>query len=107
MAARASGRKKSRTATKSAFVRRLPRNLSAKEVVAMAKQAGISLTASYVYLLRSRAGQGGGQRAARSPVNGIVAADFRRLVVNLGVARAEELLTEVKRRLDRVIAGSA
>jgi hypothetical protein len=38
---------------KSAFVRNLPADLSAKEVVAKAKEAGLTLTEAYVYTIRS------------------------------------------------------
>jgi hypothetical protein len=43
---------------KSAFVRSLPADLSAKEVVAKAKEAGLTLTDAYVYTIRSASKRG-------------------------------------------------
>jgi hypothetical protein len=43
---------------KSAFVRNLPADLSAKEVVAKAKEAGLTLTEAYVYTIRSASKRG-------------------------------------------------
>ena len=46
--------KTSQQQSKADFVRSLPKNLSTKEVVAKAKQAGIKLGEDYVYKVRSR-----------------------------------------------------
>lgn len=39
--------------TKAAFVRSLPRGMSAKDVIAKGKAAGMSLSAAHVYAIRS------------------------------------------------------
>ena len=46
--------------SKAAFVRRLSRSLTAKQVVQKAKAAGIKLSTAYVYVLRSKAGGAAG-----------------------------------------------
>jgi hypothetical protein len=46
---------------KSAFVRGLPGELSAKEVVAKAKEQGLTLTEAYVYTIRSASKRGSDQ----------------------------------------------
>jgi hypothetical protein len=53
--------------TKSAFVRDLPAGLSAKEAVAKAAEAGISITAKQVYNIRGAAKSKGKAAAKRGP----------------------------------------
>ncbi|MDD9941755.1 MAG: hypothetical protein OXU20_11990 [Myxococcales bacterium] len=78
--------------------------MSAKDVVAKAKGQGIKLSISQVYTARSsakkRAGTAG--TAGRAPrysgaSNAGDEAAFRRLVVAIGVRRADELLADFKR----------
>lgn len=58
--------------TKTAFVRQLPEDMPAKEVVDKAKAAGIELSEAYVYEIRSAAKRAkkksGGEKAARGGV---------------------------------------
>lgn len=68
--------------TKTAFVRQLPEDMPAKEVVDKAKAAGIELSEAYVYEIRSaakrakkksggeKAARGGGAKKAAAPAEG-------------------------------------
>lgn len=104
------------TPNKASFIRSLSPNISAREAVAEGKAAGISLTEAYVYAIRSstklakkRASASGGESPPSGPWNGAPArspeAAFRRLVLDLGLARSRRLLDEVERGLQAVIAG--
>ena len=61
MAAKKAKKPSSKTPSKSAFVRGLPASMPAKEVVAKAKSAGLTLCDRYVHVIRSIA-----KRAARN-----------------------------------------
>jgi len=96
--------------SKTAFVLSLPHNMPAKEVVAKAKAAGLTITAGYAYEIRSaanRKGKKGKLAGATRRANGGGSSEstFRSLVVDLGLARARSLLSEVERRLGDVVAG--
>src|SRR5262245_40490743 len=101
---------------KSAFVRNLPPKLPAKEVVARAKKAGITLSEKYVYVIRSnshkkrRRGPGrpaGSTSSSRSAMPSSSAErEFRRLAIEIGVGRAEALLGETRKKVALIIAGS-
>ena len=101
-----------RGGSKSAFVRSQPRHLKAAEVVKAAKKSGLKISLDYVYKVRSRtpatkapaAARGPGLATARSSSRG-GDAEFKRLVIELGVPRAETLVAEVRRRLEEVIRG--
>ncbi len=102
-----------KTQSKAAFVRSLPSSTPAKDVVEKAKAAGIKLTDAYVYNVRATT------RAAKKPkVTTAKAATsrgtahstsnettFRKLVLDLGIARSKMLLAEVERGIAAVIAG--
>ncbi len=104
---------------KSQFVRSKP-DITAQEVVELAKKQGIKLTASHVYNIRAndkKKNQGG----SKSPVvktsrkskakNGLVAranrsnapapleGQFRTLVLRMGLDRAEQIFSELKSTL--------
>lgn len=94
--------------SKSAFVRGLPRDLSAKEVVEKAAAAGMTLSIAQVYNIRSTSKPKGGKRgrraqaaparaaAAPSPAaNANSEAQLRRLIAEVGLARARHVLAEV------------
>jgi hypothetical protein len=49
---------------KTAFVQNLPTSMSAKDVVAKAKAAGITLTEMYVYSIRSKSNKSKGGKAS-------------------------------------------
>jgi hypothetical protein len=108
--------------SKADFVRGLPKNLSTKEVVAKAKQAGIKLGEDYVYKVRSRERAKAPKRAdAPAPAKkqqGVSPASsargtntgksttsyesaFARAVVDLGFEQAQALLARVRERILR------
>ena len=84
--------------SKAAFVRSLPKTLTAKEVVAKAKAAGIKLSTGYVYVLRSSSGgsKPNGLKPGPKPKGSSDEAAFLNLALDVGVARAEELLRRVR-----------
>jgi hypothetical protein len=102
-----------RSGTKSAFVRSLPRSLSAKEVVDRAKARGMQLSVAQVYNIRSTAslkqkatrGRPGASAvtAGRAPAPSSVGdseARFRRLIIEIGLQRAKALLADVQAAFD-------
>jgi hypothetical protein len=100
--------------TKAAFVRSLPATTPAKDVVAKAKATGISLSENYVYNVRAtskisrRTGRASGSRSRKvgpSRTTASSEATFRRLVLDLGLSRAKNLLAEVEHKLDALVAG--
>jgi hypothetical protein len=116
-------------ASKAAFVRAQPLSLSAKDVVAAAARLGMSMTADYVHKVRSTAkARAAGPQPAVAPARkaapdparkaapklrplgliraGTPDAAFRKLVLELGLQRAKDLLSEVERKLAALIGGS-
>ena len=102
---------------KSAFVRNLPPKMPAKEVVARAKKAGIGLSEKYVYVIRSNShkkrrrpgrppGTGNRMAASSGAPSNSVEREFRRLAIEIGVRRAEEILGETRKKVALIIAGS-
>ena len=113
-----------RTVNKSAFVRGLPSTMSAAEVIAKGKAAGIKLTAAQVYTVRANAKRVGGKapKAAAAPKAATAAAPkkavgrpakaakvsgsgdheshFARLVLNIGLTKAEALLERVREKVN-------
>jgi hypothetical protein len=112
---------------KAAFIKSLPTTMSAKEVAAKAKSAGLTLAEKYVYRIRSkmRAAQRThgrvAQRGMSGPTSHIVTnrrqarstgrssggteSTFRRLIFELGSERAHSLLKEFESKLSRLIEG--
>jgi uncharacterized lipoprotein YddW (UPF0748 family) len=98
--------------TKAAFVRSLPATMSAAQVVAEAHKAGIKISAAHVYVIRSNANKSGKKtngRARRSSGRPAVATGNRdgleqqleALIMDLGFARAEQLLGSIRRAARR------
>ncbi len=95
----------SKTVNKSAFVRALP-TLSADEVIAKGKQAGITLSKAQVYTIRTnakrKAGQTAGTPARRqgTPVKATralaIETRLASLAFEVGITTAEELLRRVR-----------
>lgn len=102
------------TMTKTAFVKSQPATLSAKEVVQKAKAAGITITDKYVYNIRSMAktkkgatklGRPKGSKnkapSAKTTKRGASSGDdemaFKRLVLSIGLPKAEAYLSDLKR----------
>ena len=105
-----SGEKKT---TKAAFVRAIPDSVPAKEVVAKAKAAGITISEKHVYVIRSgarkKAGKGsaektGRTRADRAPTSSDEAS-FRKLVLALGIPKSKAIVADVERKLNELIYG--
>ncbi len=95
-------RPKKKPASKVAFVRALPETLTANEVSEKARQAGLKITPGYVYEIRSSA-----KRRAKKAAPAATSSDaaFRRLVLDLGIARAKTLLADVEKALQVLISG--
>ena len=93
---------------KSAFVRSLSNKLSAKDVIERAKKQGLTLNEKYVYVVRSNA-----RRKTKSPKPSReedtgasnTGAEFRRLAIELGMQKAERLLSDTKKKIAAIIAG--
>ena len=106
-----SGEKKT---TKAAFVRAIPDSVPAKEVVAKAKAAGMTLSEKHVYVIRSGARKKAGKsapkpsRAAGTPrasTPGSSETAFRKLVLDLGIPKAKAIVADVERKLNELIYG--
>lgn len=87
---------------KSAWIRALPRTMSAKDVVDKARAEGIKLSIAQVYTTRSAAkkkgGGGAAKRAASKPrASGDDQLAFRRLVLSIGLPKAEAYLNDLRR----------
>ena len=99
--------------SKSEFIRSQHGRMRAKAVVELGKKQGLDFDDKYVYVVRSNARKKGrGRRRGRPPGRATTKkapsteADFRRLAVELGVKRAEEILSDTKKRLMELIAGN-
>ena len=108
--------KKSRKTSKAAFVRSFPSSTPAKEVVAKAKAAGISLSDAYVYNVRAttktkKTGSTGARGPRRGPapttvhVGGGRGAEelLRAVAAELGLARAIGVLQAEHSRVRRLL----
>jgi hypothetical protein len=105
----------SKPMSKTAFVLSQSRRLSARDVAERAKKAGLTINEKYVYVVRSNArrkkggrGRGRGRAAVAAPAASIgtpAEREFRRLAIQLGVKKAEELLSDTKKKVASLIAG--
>jgi hypothetical protein len=102
-------RPKKGTPTKSDFVRSLPADMPAKEVVAAASKKGIKgLSERYVYVIRSndkakgRTGKplGRGARGRRAGASGSEA-ELRRAIAELGLTAARAIFRDVEAAFSR------
>jgi len=113
---------KSAKPTKASFVRAIPTTVPAKEVVAKAKAAGMTLSEKHVYVIRSdakkRSAKKKGGAAKGNAGTSTVAAkavsssggsanetNFRKLVLALGIPKSRSLVSDVERRLNQLISG--
>ena len=100
--------------TKAAFVRSLPATMSAADVVAEAQRAGIKISPAHVYVIRSNANKSnkktnGRGRGASGRVRIASSAgkkdgleqQLEALIMDLGFARAEQLLGSIRRAARR------
>ena len=107
--------------TKSAFIRQQPPELPARQVVDLARDAGIEITEHYVYKIRGSAptrrasvpqqaaAVAAGAAAAASTPRVSLGRDtertFRQLVISLGLDRSRALISEVEAGLSALITG--
>src|ERR1700689_3464393 len=109
--------------TKASFVRAIPASVPAKEVVAKAKAAGMTLSEKHVYVIRSDAKKRGKKRGAKAAPKASVGhstlaaksvstsggsateTTFRKLVLALGIPKSRSLVLDVERRLNQLISG--
>jgi hypothetical protein len=110
---------KTKSTNKSAFVRGLSGDMSAKDVVAKAKAAGITLTENYVYTIRSAAKNKSKKGTGRGPgrpkgsksasvslsSNGSLEKNFVESALELGLGNAEKLLARLRARIRSVALG--
>ncbi len=109
------------------FIRSLPSNTPAKEVVTRGAEKGLKFSMNLVYAVRqavrrkagappARRGRKPGKvaavaavvaapRASASAPASSLEASFRRMVLDLGLARAKALVSEVERKLASLVAG--
>jgi len=103
--------------SKSSFIRSLPAAASVREVVAAAAKRGWKIKPRYVYKVRAatkhptpelaalRGGAGPHPEATPSSAGSASEITFRKLVLDLGLARAKALLGGVEQKLGDLIAG--
>jgi hypothetical protein len=96
------------------FVRSMPAEAKASEVVAAAKKQGIKMSTNLVYAVRSAAARrGGGPKGRPGPKPRAASAGgassdtiaFKKLAFGLGIARARQALDELERGLRDLISG--
>jgi hypothetical protein len=104
----------SKPVTKTAFVLSLPKTLSAKEVIAKGKAAGISLSAAHVYAIRSASKSAKkskrGAAAGHAPTTharGHHGAEdlLRAVAAELGLANAMAILQAEHHKVQRLLGG--
>jgi hypothetical protein len=108
--------KKTARGEKTRFVLSQPPGTRARDVVEAAKGAGIDISEKYVYIVRSNAKRKARKRRGRPPGRPPRAASeagdkgdsqeikFRRMLVELGLVKAEQLLAETKSKLVAAIS---
>jgi hypothetical protein len=98
--------KKKKPQNKTAFVLSLSPTMPAKEVLAKARAAGLKLSEKYVYVIRSKAKAGGkgkrrgpGRPPKAAAHGGTTDSRFVSLALDLGLARAEAILRNVRSKV--------
>jgi hypothetical protein len=96
----------------SEFVRSQPASMKASEVVAAGAKQGIKFSTNLVYAVRSSGGKPGAGRGGRRGRGRAVAAagghhesSFRQLALDLGLARARQVLDSLESKLRELISG--
>src|SRR5580765_3940178 len=92
-------------ASKAEFVRGLPQNMPAKQVVEKAKEAGLKLTTAYVYVIRSQARTGGKKSASNGAPRPSKDAEAKLIAAasEIGLTRSIEVLTREKERVMKLL----
>ncbi|HEX4340503.1 MAG TPA: hypothetical protein VH062_31560 [Polyangiaceae bacterium] len=94
----------------SEFVRAQPGTMKASEVVAAGVKQGIKFSTNLVYAVRSSGKKPGGARGGRRgpgrpAASGNGEATFRQLALDLGIARARQVLDSLESRLRELVSG--
>ena len=92
---------------KAAFVRNLPSDMSAAQVIAKAQASGMKLSPAYVYVIRSKSNAGSNGKTV-TPVaggarSGTPERTFIDLALQIGFLRAQQLLDGVRVDIQRVL----
>ena len=88
------------------FVRSQPRTMTAPQVVEAGKAKGLKFSQNLVYAVRAASKKKGRKaNAANGAAPESADARFRRLVLELGVARSRALVGEVESAIAKVIRG--
>src|SRR5262245_23470507 len=100
--------KSSKSTSKAAFVRSLPADLPASQVIARAQANGMKLTPAYVYVIRSKSGakaNGKHGPSIRASVRGNSSQErtFIDLALQLGFSRAQSLLDDARSSIQRAV----
>lgn len=95
---RTDGESPRRASSKADFILEFPFDTSAKIVVAEAQKKGLTMSETYVYMVRAK------HRDAAPRNDGLArygsgAPAFRKLVLELGIAQSKALLADLERRL--------
>jgi hypothetical protein len=104
-----SSKSSGKATSKAAFVRGLPPNMPASEVIAKAQANGMKLTPAYVYVIRSKSSakpssnggrkRGGGRGTGSSQQE----REFVNLALQLGFSRAQQLLDDTRASIQRAV----
>ena len=96
-----------KTTSKAAFVRALPPDMPASQVIAKAKESGIKLTAAYVYVIRSKSSAKPNGKVAKPRAGGARGGSQERtfvdLALQLGFSRAQQLLDDTRASIQRAV----
>lgn len=97
-----------KSTSKAAFVRGLPSDMPASQVIAKAQANGMKLTPAYVYVIRSKSGTKSNGKTPK--LKGVGARGgsaqertFVDLALQLGFSRAQALLDDTRASIQRVV----
>jgi hypothetical protein len=100
------GPTKGAATSKRGFIESLPASTPVAEVVAAAKKAGLAISNNYVYFLRSGSKKKTKALGKHSPAksnDGSVEARFVDLALDVGLARAEEMLRSLRAKVRSIV----
>lgn len=117
-AKKTAGKRGSKGGGASDFIRSMPTDMPASEVVEAGKKKGLAFSTQLVYNVRSTARGNGSQKKPKkarkkastamvvyNPATGERETQFKQIVADLGVIRSRELMGEVEKAIQDVIAG--
>ena len=91
--------------SKTEFILAHPSTLPAAEVVRLAAQYGMQLSTAYVYNVRNQHKRASGVFRTDSRSRQDTEVQLRQLVLNVGIARTKEILSELEAKLSDVVRG--